>query len=398
MLFAALLLALAQEPVTLIRAGRVVPVSGPPIVRGAILVRGSKIERVGLEAGMAAPPGAAVVDLPEAWALPGFVDLHSHIGGGDINDMVLPLNPELRVLECVQPENENLKDARAGGVTTILFIPGSGTNLSGFGALLKTAGATVEEMLVRFPGALKIAQAGNPERGGGDIGSGRIGMNWMIRQLLDEGRRYTEAWDAWEAGRSREKPAVNLRLENFRGLFHRKFPVAVHSQIFQVVQSTLRILAGEYRLWTILNHSEFDGFLNAPEAVALGVWVVSGPRGFHFDRRSGRFIGLAAEWHQRGIEAPGINTDAPVVPQEELTCQAAMAVRFGLPEEQALKGITIHPARAVGIDARVGTLEAGKDADVVLWTGWPLDPRSRVLRTMIDGKWVYDPTRERRRF
>lgn len=125
---------------------------------------------------------------------------------------------------------------------------------------------------------------------------------------------------------------------------------------------------------------------------------MNGPREFRFDRDHGSFVGLAQRWFQGGVTDVGINTDSPVIPQEELFYQASMAARLGLDEEAALRAITINGARAVGVADRVGSLEEGKDADVVLWTGNPLDVRNWVVKTFVGGRLAYDTTREPRRF
>ncbi|MBI4585619.1 MAG: amidohydrolase family protein [Planctomycetes bacterium] len=383
-----------------IRGGKVVTITQGTFDGAAVLVAEGKIEAVVESPGadFRAPAGYEEIDAGEAWVLPGFVDLHSHIGGTDINDMVYPVNPGLRVLDNIRPENPLLKRAVAGGVTTILFIPGSGTNMSGFGALMKTAGKTLEECLVRFPGALKIAQGGNPERYGGDLGLDRMGMNYVIRSALQEGKRYTEAWDDFLAGKVQSPPEKNPRLEYFRGLFHREFPVVVHTQGVPLIQSTLRLLHDEMKLWVVINHGCFDGNKLAPEAKKRGVMVISGPRQFRYDFEQGCFIGQAKGWYDGGVTEVGINTDAPVVPEEELFYQAAMAVRYGLEPEAALKGITIYPAKAAGIEKRVGSIEKGKDADLVIWTSDPLDVRSFVKLALVNGKVAYDIRKEPRRF
>ena len=380
--------------------GKVVPCAEGTgaIDPGVVLVAGGAIEAVGALGAVAVPEGYLRIDAAGRWIVPGFVDLHSHIAGGDLNDTVHPTNPELRNLDSVDPENERLRDARAGGVTTVLFIPGSGSNMSGFGTLLKTAGGTLEEMLVRFPGALKIAQAGNPERRAGDLGLGRMGMNWLIRETLRRGRTYAEGWARYERGESAAPPPLDPGLENMRGLFAREYPVAVHTQIFQVVQSSRRILHDEMGLWTVIDHSTFDGYKNAPDYAERGMAVICGPRTFWFDRDEGRFVGIAAGWLEGGVTEIGINTDAPVIPQEELSTQAAMNSRLGFPLEAALRALTIVPARAVGIADRVGSLEPGKDADLAVWTGNPIDPRSSVALTLVGGRVAYDPSREDRRF
>ena len=149
---------------------------GEPILDGEVLVRDGKIQAVGK--GLSTPAGATIIELPEHFLTPGFVELHCHVGmsRGDINDMVLPHNFELRTLDLVKIKSPELQDAAAAGITTVLMIPGSGSSIGGLGTLAKTAGASFEERLIRFPGALKIAlhaRGGNPARRAGDLGAGR---------------------------------------------------------------------------------------------------------------------------------------------------------------------------------------------------------------------------------
>lgn len=386
--------------VLVLKAGVVFPVTSAPIRDGAVVVRGRRIEAVGSADSVRVPPGAEVLDMPDAWIVPGFVDLHDHVAGTDLNDMVHPVNPDLTVYDQIVPGNQELREALAGGVTTVLFIPGSGTNLSGFGALLHVAGETLDDMIIRFPGAMKIAQAGNPERYSGEIGRGRMGMNWNLRQVLTEGREYHRAWLAWEHGDTEEPPARVPRLELLRGLFRKEFPVLVHTQWMPVFQSTIRMLRDEFDLWIILSHATFDSFHNAPLVVERDLPVNLGPRQFHVDYDDRRVIGLGARYHEGGVEHLSLNTDSPVVPQEELSYQAAMAVRMGLPWQVGLRALTIEPAMAVGIGDDYGSLEPGKVADVVAWTGDPLDPRSHVLVTVSAGRVVLDqrPGADERRF
>lgn len=222
-----------------------------------ILVANGKIEKVGRAADLPIPAGYEVVDGGAKWAVPGFVDCHDHVGGGlqDLNDGVYLTNPGLRSLDTIDPENDNVKNALAGGVTTVLVIPGSGNNSSGFGTIIKTAGHSLDEVLVRYPGSLKIAQSGNPERYW--YGIGRSFMNWNTRDTLTRARAYHLKWKAFEEGKG-PKPEFNPFFQDMRGLFARKFPATVHTQIYQVVAETIQMLHDELGLWTVLDHSEFD--------------------------------------------------------------------------------------------------------------------------------------------
>jgi imidazolonepropionase-like amidohydrolase len=392
----------------LARKALVVPMEGPQVVDNAVLlVRDGRIERVGPAAGTEVPAGYVVEDLGDAWVMPGMVDLHCHIGGTfDINDMVLLTNPELRVMTSVITDNPNMRRAIAGGVTTVLYIPGSGTNSGGQGVLVKTAPGTFEEMLVRAPGSLKVAQWGNPERWA--IGVGKLVENYNLRSMFTRGLSYARQWQDYQAGKG-EKPQFRLEYELFHQLATGEVPVAVHTQVYQVVLMTITMLKGEFGLNVFTDHSEIGGAAAAPIAVQYGVPTIIGPRVIDTPRMGSwlgalethdRIQGLAAGWQEGGQTMIGFNTDSPVVPQEEQFLQAAMGVRYGMKIENAesVRGLTIIPAVVAGIADRVGSLEPGKDADILVLTGDPCDPRTSVERVYVHGKSAYDPARERRRF
>ena len=382
-----------------LHVGKVLTCVGDPIVNGTILIADGKIKAVGKRKEIEVPDGFEEIEYPNSFAMPGLIDAHSHVGGsGDLNEMVYQTNPELRNWDQIIPHNEQLKVAIAGGVTTICFIPGSGTNMGGWGTLMKTGPGSIKDVIIRAPGVLKIAQSGNPERRGGEVGSGRMGMNYVIRQQLREGQIYVRAWDDYEAGRSEVEPEVDLRLEYFKPLFRRQIPVVVHTQAYQVVQSTLRILHDEMNLRVVIDHGTFDSYKISDEIIKRDIPVMAGPRGFRYEPVDGQIKGIVAEYSQRGIKQLGVNTDAPVIPQEELAFQATMAVRYGWNEEDAVRGLTIEPAKALMIDDRVGSLEAGKDADILITTGSIIDPRNYIQHVFIDGASVYDVRTDRRRF
>ncbi len=386
------------KPKLAIHVGKIITCAGEPIVGGTLLVADGKIQSVGKTRDIEVPEGYQQIHHPDSFAMPGLIEAHSHVGGsGDLNEMVYQTNPELRNWDQIIPHNDQLKVAIAGGVTTICFIPGSGTNMGGWGTLMKTGPGTLKDVIIKAPGVLKIAQSGNPERRDGEVGSGRMGMNHVIRQQLMEGRLYVQQWDAFEAGRTKTKPRVNLRLEYFKPLFRREIPVVVHTQAYQVVQSTLRILHDEMNLRVVIDHGTFDSYKISEEIIKRDIPVMAGPRGFRYEPEDGQIKGIVAEYAQRGVKALGVNTDAPVIPQEELAFQATMAVRYGWNEEDAVRGLTIEPAKALMIADRVGSLEPGKDADILITTGSIIDPRNYVKQVFIDGASVYDIRKDRRR-
>lgn len=381
-----------------LRVGKVVTMDDEDRVvnNAVVLVRDGKFERIGRRDEIEIPGGYRVVDSPNLWLVPGLVDPHNHTAGSlmDLNDMVYLTNPGLRTLETILPQNELIKEARAGGVTSVLLIPGSGTNMSGFGTIAKTAGESVDEVVTRAPGSLKIAQAGNPEWYW--FGVGRSYMNYNTRQTLLKAKEYHERWNAFETKATTTQPAYDPIFHDFRGLFRGEFPASVHTQIYQVVMTTVDMLSRKLGIRTVLDHSTFDGFKTAPLVVEQDMYTMNGPRQYWFDFSARKMHGNAARWWQGGVKKLGINTDAPVVPQRELSFQAAMACWYGWLPYPALRGVTRIPAEALLIDDRVGSIEVGKDADLGLWTGDPLDPRSSCEMTFVNGEIVYDAKVKRR--
>lgn len=380
---------------TVYRVGKVLTMNADDAVinNAAVVVRDGKIQSVGKASEIKVPDGATVIDMPDCWLVPGFVDAHNHTAGGlgDLNDMVYLTNPGLRTLDTVRPESDDVKQARAGGVTTALLIPGSGTNISGFGTLVKFAGKSVDEMVIKAPGSIKVAQAGNPERYW--YGVGRTMMNYNTRRTFQKALEYHQAWTAFEEGKTTTKPEFNPIYDDFRGLFRREYIASVHTQIYQVVLTTLDMLAVKFKLRTVLDHSTFDAWKLARLVKEIGednVWTICGPRAFYLDNTCRSMRGISASWYGNGVRHVGTNTDAPVIPQEQLPYQAAMGCYFGLPRYAALKSITRIPAEALMLEKQVGSIEPGKDADFGVWTGDPIDPRSSCRLTVINGNIVHD--------
>ncbi|MHC4085272.1 MAG: amidohydrolase family protein [Planctomycetota bacterium] len=344
------------------------------INQGIILLSDGKIEALGPQANIEIPKGYKIIDAPNRWVTPGIVESHTHVGTeGGFNDMVTPINPELQIAECVNPEDITIKKAVTGGVTTIHTMPGSGTNLAGFTVIIKLDSSDPENMILRELGAMKIAQAFNPERRGGDLGNTRMGMSWSLRQILKQAKQYTEAWHAYEQGERKEKPEFRPELEKMRKVFKGEIPTINHTYSPWGVMQTMRMFNDENNLNVIPTHTAYGGYLVGAEAAKRdGVSINIGPRVVEFSRPTydGRFHGMAAEYSKAGVKNLSINTDSVgwsswIAPQEELSFQASMSAHLGLDDREALKAITINAARAIEIDDRVGSLEVGKDADTL---------------------------------
>jgi imidazolonepropionase-like amidohydrolase len=243
-------------------------------------------------------------------------------------------------------------------------------------------------MVLRDPGSLKLAQAGNPERWA--IGVGRSFMNWNTRDTFERGVAYARARSGGDGER-----AADIHWEVFPALVDKSTQISTHTQRFQVVLATLTMVRKELGLDVYIDHGEWYGSKLAAYAKALGVDAIVGPREidtFQALDTDGKILGIAASYQQNGHDRIGFNTDAPVVPQEELPLQAAVGVRYGFDDSrlQSLRGLTIVPATTAGVAHRVGSLAPGKDADLVVTTGDPLDPRHGVEAVWIQGQRVYD--------
>ena len=360
---------------------------------GMIVVRNGKIEAVGPIAPI--PEGFELIAMRDSWAAPGMIDLHSHVqtgGWGDINDMVISLNPEFRTSPTIVPANADIERACAGGVTTLFGIPGSGTNMSGFGVLYKTkcrrahGAPNYESVTLADPGGMKIAQAYNPERNA-DLGLTRTGMAWNIR------RANNMALAANKEGRK------DIRIANLQKVMSKELPVLIHTAGSDACSTTVHMWRGEFDTRSVLSHGCFDGWKIAPSVAAAGMPVNLGPRLFDWSSsREGELVGTPPQYIDAGVPLVSVNTDAPVMPEEEFFLQGAMGSHYGADSYVMLQATTINPAKQFGIDQRVGSLARGKDADIVLRSGDPLDPRARVQLVLIDGGIEYDLQRERQRF
>jgi imidazolonepropionase-like amidohydrolase len=379
---------------------------GPQVIDHAVvLVHNGKIVGVGPAATTPIPVDFTVEDVGPNWLMPGMIDLHSHVGGTfDINDMVYLTQPELHVSASVVPHNDNFKRAIASGVTSVLYIPGSGVNIGGQGILVKTGHDTFEESRIREPGSMKLAQWGNPE--GWTVGIGMSFENWNTRNTFQRGLAYARAWALYEQGKG-PKPERNIQWDIFRELLAKRTQVSTHTQVYQVVLATITMVRVQMGLDVYIDHGEWQGFKTAEMAQKLGVPAIIGPReidrtykGFIGVDTDGKILGIAAEYQKRGHTQVGFNTDAPVIPEEEFFLQSGVAARYGFDTSNMdnVRGLTIVPAKTAGIDNRVGSLEVGKDADILVISGDPSDPRSHIESVFIDGERVYDPQHGRRLF
>jgi len=377
--------------------GRVVPVVGDVVEGGTVLVLGGAIAAVGTD--VVVPDGVPVVDAAGRWVLPGFVEAHGHVGvheegvgwaGQDTNEMTDPVGARFRALDAINPADEGFRDALAGGVTAVVVKPGSGNPIGGQTVAVKSWGRMVDEMVFAQPCSVKSALGENPKRVYGEKGetpSTRLGVAAVIRGALTRAQDYRARRDAAAAeGKPFERDAD---LEILVRVLSGELPWCQHTHRADDIATAIR-LADEFGYRLVINHGT-EGHLLSDVLAERGIPVIIGPL---FTSRS------KVEVNQRDLRNPGllaragvqiaITTDHPVVPINFLVYQAILSVKEGLDRETALQAITINPARILGLDARVGSLEVGKDGDLVVWDGDPLDIMSRARTVVVEGRRVYD--------
>ena len=268
--------------------------------------------------------------------------------------------------------------------------------------LLKTGLDEYEAMEIRNPGSLKIAQGDNPKRWA--YGMGRIMMAWNLREDLSRGKAYAAKWEVYERDGG-VRPKRDIRLDVFRDLAARKTQISTHTQYYRLVLTTIIMLAKEFGFATYIDHGSFDSYLATPLAIDAGVAAILGPRQVMWPRpprfdTDGQVRGSAWGFQKLGHKRIGFNTDAPVVPEEELSLQAAMGVRYGMDDSHAdgVRGLTCIPAVTSGLENKIGSIEPGLDADLLIVTGDPVDPRTSVEAVYQDGRRIYDTQTSRRRW
>ena len=380
--------------------GRVVPITGPEIEAGTVLIEDGRISAVG--GSVAVPDGAEVVDAAGAWVLPGFIDAHAHVGvseeaegwaGQDTNEMTEPVTAQVRAIDAINPADLGFRDAISGGVLAVNVNPGSGNPIGGQTVALKCWGRTVDQMALRQPSGMKSALGENPKRVYGEqkkTPSTRLGTAAVIRGALVAAANYLERIDSEQGKPEAERKPVerDLKLEALGLVLRKQIPWRQHCHRADDIATAIRI-ADEFGYDLVIDHGT-EAHLLADLIAARGTPVIIGPL---FTSRS------KVELRNRSLANPGrlakagvtiaITTDHPVVPINFLVHQASLAVKDGLDRENALRALTINPARIAGIDDRLGSIEPGKDADLVIWSGDPLDVLSRAVRVFVDGTEIY---------
>lgn len=390
--------------------GQVMTITQGTLERGTVLIEGGRIVAIGEE--VVIPEDAEIYDATGKVVMPGLIDAHCHVGlwpegvgweHSDGNEMTDPITPHLRALDAVHPDDPAFKELVAAGVTTVLTGPGSGNLIGGQWVCLKTAPMpSVEQMVLVEPAGMKMALGENPKRVYKDqqkTPSTRMGNAAMLRSALVEAQNYLDKWSRYESDlvayqakvdaddTDAEQPKVpdrDLKLEALGKVLRREMKARVHAHRADDMLTAIRI-AEEFDLDLTLEHAT-EGYKIADILAAKGIPVTAGP--ILFSR-------VKYELKDMTPKNPGAMAEAGVtvaIQTDEmsavkyLTINAALASREGMSEEDALKAITINAAKVIGVDDRVGSLEVGKDADIVVFCGHPFDYQTVAELVLVDGQ------------
>lgn len=369
------------------------------IVEEDIIIENGKIVAIGKN--LDVPSDAQVIDADGKFVFPGFIDAHTHLGlwedgmgfeGADGNEETDPITPHLNPIDGINPMDNTFKEAVQGGITAVCTTPGSANVMGGQCIAIKTFGRRIDKMVIKNPVASKIAFGENPKSCYGrdeKMPQTRMAIASLLRENLKKAEEYLDEMDLYMEHEDHDKPEYDIRMESLLPVLKREVPFKVHAHRADDIFTAIRI-AKEFDLKLTLDHCT-EGHLIVEDLVEEGYPVIVGPsltekskielRNLTFD--------TAGILSNAGLDIC-LMTDHPVIPVQYLPLCAGIAVKHGMKKEKALEAITINPAKTLGIEDAVGSIEVGKDADIVIWDGCPLEIQSNVLHTIIDGKLVYN--------
>lgn len=376
--------------------GEIIPINGPPIQNGVLVVSNGKIVAVGTRAATSIPAGAEVIDTTGKVIMPGLVDTHSHIGGGSGGDSSGPIQPETRILDSINVRESDMKRAIAGGITTVNVMPGSGHLSSGQTLYLKLRkGRIIDDFLIkdaqgRIAGGLKMANGTNSLRPAspGPFPGTRAKSASLVREQFVKAQEYREKLRTAKGDVSKN-PARDLSLEALIEAMEGKRVVHFHTHRHDDILTALR-LSKEFGFRIVLHHVS-EGWKVADEIAAAkapcSIIVIDSPGGKLEAVDASFQTGAALE---RGGVLVGFHTDDYITDSRFFLRSPGLAVRAGMSRDKALYAMTMAGARMLDLQDRVGTLEAGKDADFLILSGDPLSVYTKVLETYVEGVRVFD--------
>jgi len=369
-----------------IKNGKLYTITKGILENGTILIQEGKIAAIGKN--LTVPKNARIIDASNLTVLPGFIDAFTNLGtadtvpsNNDSDEATSPITPHLQIIDAINPENRFIPLARQNGVTSLLCAPGEGNLLSGQSALIHLAGNSIEEMLIEFPVAVhgNIGEVPKLRHGGkkGRYPSTRMGSAALLRQTLINAREYGE--------KLKHSPSPkNFKHESLVPVVKKERPLIIRANRLDDILTALRI-ADEFKIRIILNHAA-EGYRVAEKLSAQNIPVLLGPVSSFYKREETSKANFenAAILQKAGVKI-AFQTNS-FLNYGDLILQAEKAVQHGLPYNEALKALTIYPAEIFGVEDRIGSLEKGKIADIILFEGEPLRRNSRIKMVLIKGR------------
>lgn len=369
---------------TLFKNATIYPITSPPMKNADLFVEDGKIKEIGYH--IQPTEDTFVMDCKEQFLFPGFIDVHTHLGlydegtgwaGNDANETIEPLTPHIRAFDSLHPLDTGFTDAIQHGITVAHIMPGSANVIGGTTSVIKTYGRNVNKMLIQETAGLKVALGENPKRihsHGSNDSITRMGIMGMLREAFHKAKYCDRPED--------------FRVQPIIKALKREIPVRIHAHRADDIMSAMRF-AEEFDLDFRIEHCT-EGHLIAEEFLGKNIKVSVGPTltrrsKIELKNKSWKTYQALADV---GVEV-SITTDHPYTPIQYLNICAALAVREGLDEQKALEGITITAARNLRVEDRIGSLETGKDADIVLWDHHPFHYLAKTRLTMINGEIIY---------
>ncbi len=378
--------------------GKVMTMAGETLEKGTVLTDKGKIIEVGTD--VKVPQGAEIIDAAGKIVMPGIIDAHTHIGvyeegvgfeGADGNELTNPSTPQIRAIDAINPMEDGFRGAVAGGVTSLVTGPGSGNVIGGQAVAIKTWGRVVDDMIMLEPSGLKIAFGENPKRvysSQKKSPSTRMATAAILRENLVAAQNYRDKLAKGEKEPDKA-PERDLKMEILVRVLNKEIPLRAHAHRADDIITAIRI-AEEFDVDVSIEHCT-EGHLIADFLAEKKVPAIIGPT--LGTRPKVELMNMTFKTpgilHKAGVKV-ALTSDHPVFPVQHLTIAAALAHKDGLPEEEALKAITINAAEIIGTADRVGSLEKGKDADIIILSGHPFDWQTVVEKTIIDGEIVYE--------
>lgn len=379
--------------------GKIFTITNGILEQGTILVENGKITQVGQ--GISIPKDAEVIDAAGKIITPGIVDAHAHVEiweegigweGMDVNETTNPVTAHVRAIDAINPQGLGMRDAISGGVTCIWVAPGSANVIGGHGVTMKTHGDVIDEMVMVEPSGLKAAMGENPKGAYGQrqkrMPMTRMGVAAVMREALLKGQQYLEKIEK-AAGDEEKCPPRDLGLEVIGKVLRKEIPLRAHCHRHDDIITVIRI-GEEFNINVSIEHATdahkiVDVLAKKQIPIVVGPSVTSRSK-VEVRDRSLRTAGICAS---AGVPV-SLMTDHPIIPVHHLHLCAALCVKYGMTEEDALKAITINPAHLIGVGDRVGSIEVGKDADIIIWNKHPFDILSKVEYALVNGEMVYN--------